>query len=211
MIAAAATNDRTRSAAQCASDAPGGDAPAGAATLSVGMAVALGAVFMAFAAVLLAYAIIRVQAPGWPPSGESPPPPLWPWPALATAAALVGSAAMGWATTRNLAGRAGPRLLPPLVLAAVAGVTFMVVQSLGWRWLLQTGVRPDSGLVASVIFALTIFHAAHAGAALVFLAPLVVRVGRGGGVRRSSVAAVASFWHLVTVAWLVVLVAVFVA
>ena len=104
MIATAA-NGPAGAAAPIAA-APPRDPPAGAATLSVGVAVALGAVFMAFAAVLLAYAIIRVQAPAWPPPGEAPPPPFWPWPALATAAALVGSAAMTWATTRNLAGRA---------------------------------------------------------------------------------------------------------
>ena len=139
-----------------------------AATLSVGLAVALGAVVMAFASVLLAYAIIRVQAPSWPPPGEVPTPPLWPWPALATGAALAGSAAMRRATAHRLAGgltRPG-QLLPPLLLAMAAGVTFMMVQSFAWRWLLHAGVRPDSGLVGSVLFALTIFHALHAGAAL---------------------------------------------
>ena len=168
------------------------------ATVSVGMAVAMGALAMAFAAVLLAYGFVRAQAPAWPPPGEPPPPGVWPWPAAATIAALAASAGARAARRdrRWLAGTAG------------AGAAFLIIQVAGWRHLVAGGVRPSAGIVASVVFALTIFHALHALAALIATVPALAqaRARRYAGAPRS----LESFWHLVTVAWLVVFVAVFV-
>lgn len=194
------------------------------ATVSVGMAIALAALAMTFAAVLLAYAIVRVQAPAWPPPGESGPPPAWPWPAAATVVALAGSAAMVRArraraallasqnseTTTDHAPEAR-RLARWLGATVVAGIAFVAIQASGWAWLARTGFRPDSGLVASVVYALTLFHAVHALAAVVVAAPQLARAVRHQPVRPAALAAVASFWHLVTAVWLVVFVAVFVA
>ena len=182
------------------------------ATLSVGLTVGLSALGMTFAALLLAYAIVRVQAPAWPPRGEAAPPSPWPWPLLATAAALLGSGAIESAR-RGLSptdgrGRAR-RNATALVAAAGAGVAFLGLQLASCLSLRAAGVTPRSGLVASVVYALTLFHALHAFVALVVLAPALVRArrGRADGPRLGAVAA---FWHLVTALWLAVFLAVYV-
>jgi heme/copper-type cytochrome/quinol oxidase subunit 3 len=191
---------------------PDDDRRAVTATISVGMAIALGALAMTFASVLLAYAIIRVQALAWPPPGERGPPPLWPWPIAATVAALAGSVAMERARRmiERSDGFATQAFSRALLAALTGGIAFIGIQACGWIWLTKTGVGPDAGLVASVIYALTIFHALHAVAGVILLVPLLVRATHRGWIRPSSVAAVAAFWRLVTAAWIVVFFAVFV-
>lgn len=185
------------------------------ATASIGVAVALGAVSMTFATLLLAYAIVRAQAPSWPPPGEGPRPGPWPWALLATAAALAGSAAISAA--RRIGSSPSSPSSPSssarraaLLAATAAGVVFIALQAASWTRLAASGLRPSSGLLGSVVFALTIFHALHAGAAVSLLLPLAARAARGRSVSTPAVAARASFVHLVTAAWLVIFLAVFV-
>jgi len=189
-----------------------GDARADA-TLSVGMTVGLGALGMTFAAVLLAYVVVRVQSLSWPPPGESRPPPIWPWPLGATLAAISGSWAVESARRAGAraAGVSSQKVTHALTAAAVAGVSFIAIQITTWVGLARTGVRPDSGLVASVVYALMIFHALHALAGLVVLGPMLVRTARGRGLSPGSLTALSSFWHLVTIAWMMVFLGVFVA
>jgi heme/copper-type cytochrome/quinol oxidase subunit 3 len=175
------------------------------ATVTVGMAVTLGALTMTFAALLLAYGIVRSQAPAWPPPGEPPLPPLWGWRAGATIAALVGSVAL-W-SCRN-SGEARREKLPALAVAAVAGLTFLALQLGSLQALAGAGIKPSSGIVASVVYALTLFHGLHALVALLFLAPALFQAARGG---RGHLGALAAFWHLVTGVWVVIFLAVFVA
>jgi cytochrome c oxidase subunit 3 len=173
------------------------------ATVSVGMAVALASIAMTFAALLLAYAIVRAQAPAWPPPGEAPLPPLWGWRLAATAAALGGSWAMQRAARATDVGRRRVAVRA-LLGAALCGGAFLAVQCGAFATLRAAGVAPSSGLAASVVYALSLFHGLHA---LVALALLVPTVARGG----TRVHAVAAFWHLVTAVWVVMFLAVFVA
>lgn len=182
------------------------DEVAARATVTVGMTVALAALAMTFAALLLAYAIVRVQAPAWPPPGEAPLPALWGLRLAATAFAVAGSGAMQLVAR---GGRAGARERSRARAAAtVAGVVFLALQVASLRALGAAGVHPGSGLAASVVYALTAFHGLHAlVAVLLSLALLVAR----RPARPGRVLAVVAFWHLVTVVWLVVFAAVFVA
>jgi len=179
------------------------------ATVTVGMTVALAAIAMTFAGLLLAYAIVRVQSPAWPPPGEVTLPALWGLRLGATALALAGSGAM------HAAVRAG-RALPgspagvrwALGAATAAGLAFLALQAASLRALGAAGVHPASGLAASVVYALTAFHGLHALVAVLLSLSLLVarRPARPG-----RLLAVVAFWHLVTVVWLVVFGAVFVA
>ena len=175
------------------------------ATLTVGMVVTLAALAMTFGALLLAYGIVRVQAPAWPPPGEPPLPALWGWRWAATAAAIAGSAAL-WGATRGSFVKAGA-----LAGAALAGAAFLALQVGCLRTLAAAGVRPSSGIVASVVYALTAFHALHALIGLGVLAPSLFGALRGRGVDDGRLGALAAFWHLVTAVWLIIFVAVFVA
>jgi len=182
------------------------DEVAARATVTVGMTVALAALAMTFAALLLAYAIVRVQAPAWPPPGEAPLPALWGLRLAATAFAVAGSGAMQLVAR---GGRAGARERSRARAAAtVAGVVFLALQVASLRARGAAGVHPGAGLAASGGYALTAFHGLHAlVAVLLSLALLVAR----RPARPGRVLAVVAVWHLVTVVWLVVCAAVFVA
>lgn len=176
------------------------------ATTSIGVAVALGAVSMTFAALFLAYAVVRAQAAAWPPPGEGPRPGPLPWALLATVIVLGGSGAVAAAGRTSSASRQRAALLA----ASASGAAFIAVQAAGWMRLAAAGLRPSSGLMASVTYALTIFHALHAGAAVALLAPLVLRAARGRSISADALSSRASFFHFVTAAWLVIFFAVFV-
>jgi len=183
------------------------------ATVTVGMTVALAAIAMTFAALLLAYGIVRAQSLAWPPPGEPGLPALWGLRLAATAAALAGSwamrAAARTAAPRTAGAPASPiRLARALAGATAAGLAFLGLQLASFRALGDAGVHPGSGLAASVVYALTAFHGLHALAAVLLSLGLLAARGRA---RPPRVLAVASFWHLVTAVWLVVFVAVFVA
>jgi heme/copper-type cytochrome/quinol oxidase subunit 3 len=193
--------------------AAGGAAdPERGATTSIGMIVALSALGMTFAALLLAYAIVRTQSPAWPPPGEAPLPPLWGWRVLATVTSLAGSVAMA-ATARRA--RTGRDARGPLAAAAGSGLAFLAAQAAALVALGRAGAGPGAGLAASVVYALCSFHALHVVAALLALTAVLgaVRAGAGGALppaRLARVDAVAAFWHLVTAVWCVVFLGVFV-
>ena len=202
-------SDTIRRAAIPPGSPSGGGEAAARATVTVGMTVALAAIAMTFAALLLAYGIVRVQAPTWPPPGELPLPPLWTLRLLATVLAVAGSAAMHVAARAGRTGTAATARAPlALGAATLIGVAFLAVQVASLRALGAAGVHPDSGLAASVVYALTAFHGLHALVAVMLsLALLMAR----RPARPGRLLAVVAFWHLVTAVWLIVFGAVFVA
>jgi cytochrome c oxidase subunit 3 len=163
-----------------------------AVTARVGMAIFLGALAMMFAALLLAYAIVRARAPAWPPTGT---PPL-PRGVLACNTLLLVTASL--ALRR---GRAGAAL--------ALGAAFLVAQALVWRGLAAAGLGPASGIYGSVFFALSGFHALHVLGGLVALAAVWARARRAAGAGAGAPAAapalrlVATYWDFVLVVWLV--------
>jgi len=186
------------------------------ATTSVGMIVALSALAMTFAALLLSYAIVRVQSTAWPPPGEATLPALWGWRVLATISSIAGSVAMAAAARRA---RAGRRARVAVLAAAGAGLAFLGAQAAAVVALQRAGIGPGAGLVASVVYALCSFHALHVLAALLALTSVVGPLWRGNDEaaqprrRRAGPArvnAVAAFWHLVTAVWCALFVGVFV-
>jgi cytochrome c oxidase subunit 3 len=166
-----------------------------AVTARVGMAIFLGALAMMFAALLLAYAIVRAQAPAWPPAGT---PPL-PRGVLACNTLLLVAASV--ALHRRRVG-----------VALALGAAFLVAQALVWRGLAAAGLGPASGIYGSVFFALSGFHALHVLGGLVALAAVWARARRaaGGGPDAAAPALrlVATYWDFVLVVWLVLYLAV---
>ena len=146
----------------------------------VGLVIFLGATTMLFAALLLAYAIVRSQAPSWPPAGAPP----FPRGAAANTLALVAA---------SLALRRGsPR-------AALAfGAAFLAAQALLWRHLVSIHLGPAAGALGEVFFALSALHALHVLGGLVALALT--------GARRLRVLTI--YWDFVLAVWVVVYVAV---
>jgi cytochrome c oxidase subunit III len=148
------------------------------ATTTVGMAIFLGAIAMLFAGLFLAYAVVRAQAPAWPPAGD---------PGLPRGALGVNTAILLAASVALRAAR--------IRLALALGLAFVVAQALVWRALVGAGAGPASGIYGSVFFAISGFHAVHVVGGLIALGVLAVR-GRG------RVEAVSLYWDFVFVVWL---------
>lgn len=177
-------------------------------TSFVGMVMALASWTMLFASLFFAYAILRFQAPAWPPEGVSPLPRLVP--GLNTLLLLLSSAVL------HLGIRPGPertsrRLLGTLRLTVGLGTLFLALQLLVWVTLWREGFRIDAGPYGSIFYGLTVFHALHVLAGLVALLVLVpgARAGRHVSAEQDAVRLSAMFWHFVDVVWLVMFVAVY--
>jgi cytochrome c oxidase subunit III len=155
---------------------------------TVGLLIFLGATAMLFAALLLAYAILRAEAPVWPPAGT----PAFPRGAATVNTAVLLAAGLALRSARAT-GRRG------LAFAALAlGTTFLILQGLLWRRLATTHLGPSAGALGDVFFALSVFHALHVLGGLVALA--VTRARR--------LRLLTTYWDFVLAVWLVIYVAV---
>jgi cytochrome c oxidase subunit 3 len=147
----------------------------------VGLVIFLGATAMLFAALLLAYAIVRSEAPSWPPAGAPP------FPRGAAAANTLALVAASLALRRGWA-RA----------AFALGAAFLAAQALLWRHLVSIHLGPAAGALGEVFFALSALHALHVLGGLLALALT--------GARRWRLLTI--YWDFVLVVWVVVYVAV---
>ena len=178
----------------------------------VGMAIFLAAWAMLFAALFLAYGVVRVQAAEWPPFGA----PRLPRAAPALSTLLL--IASGLSLRRGLARarRSDPPRLPRGALRAsiVLGVAFLAAQVVLWQAMRARGLLPSSGVYGSVFFALTGFHALHVVGGVCGLGWLAIRDRRG---RRPDAAAstlraarmVALYWDFIAAVWLLMYLAIF--
>jgi len=147
----------------------------------VGLVILLGSLAMLFAAMLLAYAIVRAQAPAWPPAGT---PPFPRGGAAANTLALVAA---------SLALRRGR------VRAAFAfGLIFLALQAALWRHLVALHLGPSAGALGEVFFALSALHALHVLGGLVALA----------ATRAERTRLHVIYWDFVLAIWVVLYVAV---
>ena len=177
-------------------------------TSYVGMVIFLGSWAMMFAALFFVYAVVRVRAPIWPPSGQPALPVLVP--GLNTAVIAASSVAVALAVRAHALGR-HRRASRGLGLGAGLGVLFLVLQILVWVGLWRAGLVPTGGPYPSVFYALTAFHALHVLVGLAALGVLASRARVPGGVNRSAVRLWGMFWHFVGVVWGVLYVAVYLA
>jgi cytochrome c oxidase subunit 3 len=163
---------------------------------AVGMMVFLGACAMLFAALLFAYAVVRSQAPAWPPPGT----PAFPRGAAAANGLLLIAAglALRRARTRGPVWAAG---------ALGLGALFLLMQATLWGRLVGSRLGPGTGALGDAFFALSGFHALHVLGGLVAIALLLRgRASAETRLRRLRLATV--YMDFVAVVWLVVFVAV---
>ena len=176
---------------------------------TIGMTILLGAWVMLFAALFLAYGVVRVQANEWPPFGAPRLPLLVP--GFNTLLLLASSVALRRGLARARRGDAGT-LLPATVVATLLGLAFIGAQIASWRSMLVRGLLPSSGVYGSVFYALTGFHALHVAGGVVALALLAVHTARGRHRERTPVRALrltALYWDFVAVVWVAMYVTVY--
>jgi cytochrome c oxidase subunit III len=155
---------------------------------TVGLLIFLGATAMLFAALLLAYAILRAQAPSWPPAGTPP----FPRGAATVNTAVLLAASLVLRYARSTARRR------PAFGALALGTLFLALQALLWRHLVATHLGPSAGPLGDVFFALSAFHALHVLGGLVALAIARARPQR----------LLVIYWDFVLAVWLIIYLAV---
>jgi cytochrome c oxidase subunit 3 len=164
------------------------------ATAAVGMTIFLGATTMLFAALFFAYAVMRAQAPAWPPAGQAP----LPRGALGVNTLVLLAASLMLRAARAAARRGDGAAARRRALGALAlGAAFLAAQIGVWRSLVFAGAGPASGIYGSVFFAISGLHALHVVGGLAALA-LVVAWG-ASSVRRLGLCAL--YWDFVLVVW----------
>ena len=150
---------------------------------------------MLFAAMLFAYAVLRAQAPAWPPAGTPPFPRL----------AAGGNGLL--LLVASLALRARHAGAPRSSL----GGCFLGGQVLLWRQLVAAHLGPGSGTLGDVFVALSGFHALHVLGGLVALAVAWARGRRrpdfidGPPARNRPLVL---YWDFVLAVWVVIYVVV---
>jgi cytochrome c oxidase subunit 3 len=171
-----------------------------AANGAVGMTVFLGACAMLFAALLLAYAVMRAQASAWPPPGTPP------FPRGAAASNGVLLIAAGFALRRA-------RAHGPAWAAAALGLgsLFLLMQASLWGRLVAGHLGPGTGALGDVFFALSAFHALHVLGGLVAIAVLLGRRAPASAAHARRVGLATIYMDFVAVVWLVIYLAVCVA
>jgi cytochrome c oxidase subunit 3 len=153
---------------------------------AVGLLVFLGATTMLFAALLLAYGILRAQAPQWPPAGSLPLPR---GAAGANTLVLAAASAALW-RARRATGRAW------VAAAGALGAGFLAGQILLWRHMVGSGLGPRGQLPGQLFLALSALHALHVAGGLAVL------------VTSRRVRLVSLYWDFILVVWVVLYVAV---
>lgn len=177
----------------------------------LGMIIFLGAWVMMFAALFLAYGVVRAQAVSWPPPSTARLPRGWP--GLNTLV-LIASGLLLRRAGAALRARGGRAALRPLVAALALGAAFLGGQVVIWRAMTARGLTPGSGIYGSVFFALTGFHALHVLSGLVALAALAIGIAcnpaRRAAARARAVRVTALYWDFIAVVWVLMYLSIYV-
>jgi cytochrome c oxidase subunit III len=160
-------------------------------TGAVGLMVFLGACAMLFAALLFAYAVMRMQASAWPPPGTPPFP--------RGAAAANGLLLIAAGFTLRRARTRGPAWA---AAALGLGALFLLMQASLWGRLVATHLGPGTGALGDSFFALSGFHALHVLGGLVAIA-LLLRGRAAPEARARRLRLATTYMDFVAVVWVV--------
>ncbi|MBI4567132.1 MAG: heme-copper oxidase subunit III [Planctomycetes bacterium] len=158
------------------------------------------AVAMLFVAFVGAYTVLRNSTRAWPEAGAAAlPHTLW----YSTAAAVASSVMLGFAA-RGLARGERGRLVDGLLGALALGVTFMVAQAMIWNSVAATGLATLARTYGALFFVITGLHVVHVTGGMVALVVVAARAARGryDAGERFGFDFCATYWHFVTLVWL---------
>jgi len=170
--------------------------PLSMAPKKFGMWLFLVSVFMLFMSLTSAY-IVRQADGNW--TIFDLPSMFW----LTTVVILLSSVTMQWAYfAAKKDNMSTTRLMVTLTFAL--GVVFLVGQFYGWKELVLDRVYLVGNPSGSFVYVITGLHGLHIISALVYVAILLVAVGRGKvhSGRLLSIEMCATYWHFLGVLWL---------
>jgi heme/copper-type cytochrome/quinol oxidase subunit 3 len=148
-----------------------------------------------FAALLTAWAVLRVRADVWPARLD-----LRLGGAL-TYILLASSLTMSLSSGAAARGQLGTARRW-LWLTVALGAAFLSGQALEWSLLFRQGIEAASDLQAATFFVCTGWHGAHVLAGLVALVAVGAR--RSWAASSSTLAMTALFWHFLDAVWILV-------
>jgi heme/copper-type cytochrome/quinol oxidase subunit 3 len=172
-----------------------GGKPAGTAELAFGLALV--GIATLFAIFLLAWFLMRRNAPTWPSAPSPAPHLLW----LATVLLLASSLALHAARGTPLLDRWQARRA--IGTALFLGTGFLAAQGLLWRSLIGQGFVPSASGHGSIFYALTGLHALHVLAGLGMLASLFAACFRPSGPSPRRLRLGSAYWHSMGAIWVV--------
>lgn len=172
----------------------------------LGMWVFLGVDALSFAALLIAYGVLRARAAQWPDMTARLDLPLG---AALTYVLLASSTTMALATGAARDGRA-QAAARWLWTTIALGTIFVAGQALEWRTLIGRGLGIALDQAASSYYVCTGWHGAHVVAGLAILLSCA-RAATDGAAGASRLAVAALFWHFVDAVWILVFTFVYLA
>ena len=167
----------------------------------LGLFLALIGMTTLFGAFLIAYLLLRRNAPSWPPPGAPVPPQgLW----ISTVVIAASSATFVRAARVGRA-EAAAELARWLHATLALGVVFLLVQAILWRDVFAQGRSTASDAYGTIFYSLTGLHAAHVIGGLVFLARTARRARKAPNAPRTrlALALCATYWHYMGGIWIV--------
>lgn len=172
------------------------------------MVIFIGAWAMMFACLFFAYGALRLGASEWPPLGQSRLSIALPGLNTAFIALSSGALELGLWETRRARVR---RLAPMLLLTAMLGAVFVIVQCLIGSAMYDSGLTPQVGPYASVLYGLAGIHGVHAAVGVIALSWLAVRAFQGtyNTPLHLPVRLWSMYWHFVGIVWVLMFVFVF--
>lgn len=201
-----------------------GNVPRSAIDARVGMMIFLASWGMTFLTLFFSFAVLRFQAPVWPPADVPPMPgylKIFAW--VNTVLMIVSSLAIRAGFAAHRAGRS-KKLLTMLGVTMACGVVFLILQIETWTALWRPGMRIQDGTWQGLFYLLTAFHALHVVAGLslyIWSLPAAVALARSQPLTDGAEPALVfvkneirlhtatMFWHFVDFAWLATFVIVY--
>jgi len=162
----------------------------------LGMIIFVVAEVMMFAGFLSGFAIVKSQAPLWPPTGQ----PRLPWEETAfNTLALLASGVVLFLAQKRF--RKNPDSASPYLLGAMAlGAFFVTFQGLEWVALLKEGLTLTSSALGSFFYVIVGLHGLHAMVAILGVGYAWLRL-RNGWLPASVLNTAAVFWYFVVGVW----------
>lgn len=155
---------------------------------------------MLFSGLIAAYLVLRTSSFAWPPPGMPRLPIEVTW--VNTGVLLFSAFTMFRATSAVAAGESD-RFRNSLVITAVLGTVFLIVQGSEWVRLIQQGLTLTSGSYGGIFYTLIGLHALHVVGAVVWLTAvlgLALR-GRYSASSYTGVRICAMYWYFVSALW----------
>lgn len=161
---------------------------------------------MLFAALFLAYALLRFKEPQWPPMGFEQV--SLKWPLISTIFVCTSSFTL-FLFSKNFKSNVS-KAKKYLYSTIFLGVGFLVSQKLLWNEMNATGLDVGSGTFASIIQAFSWVHAAHIVMGIIGLTWLLSFAEKTDDLDFNfRVIHVSKFWHFLDIVWILMFVTMF--